>query len=121
MDFSRIDAACGIGLACRFATPKYDPASARTQTAAMPLISSVFLFDVLPAATLVPVCPTGSCSCWATSAADCGLWDGSFARQAATTFPQTCETDAGSMSNSFRRSVIEGATRSQICQSIFPE
>ena len=87
----------------------------------MPAISSGFLFELLPGVVLILACPDGSWSRCATSTADCGRRDGSFARQAATTSSQICGTDAGSISNSFRRSVIEGATRSQICRSILPE
>ncbi len=87
----------------------------------MPPTSSTFLFDFLAGSLRILVGPGTSSSRCATSAADCGRRDGSFARQAATASSQTCGTNAGSMSNSFRRSVIEGATRSQICRSMLPE
>ena len=40
--------ACASGLACRFNTPKYKPANARTDSAAMLAMSSAFFFAVLP-------------------------------------------------------------------------
>src|SRR5207249_8383019 len=109
------------GLACCFKTPKYRPASKRTQSAIMPPTSSSLLVGFLTKVVLTLDCPDGSWSRCATSTADEGRRDGSLARQAATTFSQSGGTNAGSISNSLRRSVIEGATRSQICRSILPE
>src|SRR2546425_1241487 len=55
------------------------------------------------------------------SVADWGRRAGSLARHAAIVSSHTAGTSAGLMSNSFRRSVIDGATRSWICRSILPE
>src|SRR5258708_33429332 len=115
MLFSGIAAACdwggfvttATGLVCRFSIPKYHPASARNIRAATPAPSSTFLLELL-AGTVVSalVCAGASCSRCATSAADCGRRDGSFARHAATTSSQVTGTDAGSIFKSFRRLVI---------------
>src|SRR5207244_11401427 len=121
IDFSEIPDGCDTGLTCCSNVPKDKPASARIESAAMPPTTSVFLFEILLGALVILVCRVGSCSRCATSEADCGRRDGSFARHTATASSQTLETNAGSTSNSFRRSVIEGATRSQICRSILPE
>src|SRR2546428_246715 len=121
MDFSGIADACEIGWACRFDAPKYMPANTRTHTVAILAISSGFGFEVLPGDVFIRAGPDGSWGRCATSTADCGRRNGFFARQSATVFSQVCGTNAGSMSNSFRRSVIEGAIRSQICRSMLPE
>src|SRR6059058_2632643 len=121
IDFSGFDGVYGFGFACRLNAPRYKPASARTESTVMPPMISVFLFNLLLGVTLVLAGAGASCRRCATSAADCGRCGGSFARHAATVSSQTCGTDAGSMSNSLRRSASEGATRSQICQSMFPE
>jgi hypothetical protein len=62
----------------------------------------------------------GSCSRRATSIADCGRLAVSFCKHAATTSSQIAGTDAGSMSRSLRRSVIDGGTLSWICRSMLP-
>src|ERR1700749_428386 len=121
MDFSGIAAAAPIGLACRLNAPKYKPAITSTDAAAMPAKIVALLPEVLPRDIVTLVSRVGSCSCWATSAADCGRFDWSFAKHAAIVFSQIGGTEAGSISNSLRRSVIEGATRSQICRSMLPE
>src|SRR5205823_5759955 len=61
-----------------------------------------------------------ACRRRATSEAACGRFAGSFARQAATVSSQAEGSNAGSILNSLRRSVIEGATRSWICRSMLP-
>src|SRR5439155_18133349 len=120
-DLSGIGAACGSGSGCRFDVPKYKPARNKTDSTAIPPKNSGLLLSRFPEVTVVLGCADGSWSRCATSVADCGRRDGSFARQDATTSSQIRETDAGSISNSFRRSVIEGAIRSQICRSMLPE
>src|SRR5436309_13716880 len=79
--------ACDTGLACCFKTPKYRPASKRTQSAIMPPTSSCLLDGCLTKVVLTLDCPDGSWSRCATSTADDGRPDGCVARQAATTFP----------------------------------
>src|SRR5438477_4959973 len=102
---------CANGLPCRFKSPKYDPAIARRQTAAMPAAKTNFFPGrLLEAEDTGRVC--GEDNRCATSAADWGRRAGSLARHAAIVSSQTGGTSAGSMLNSFRRSVIEGATRS---------
>src|SRR5438046_4212421 len=104
-------AAVATGLLCRFKSPKYDPAIARRQTAAMPAAKTNFFFGrLIKAEGTGRVC--GEDNGCATSAADCGRRVGSLARHAAIVSSHTAGTNAGSISNSFRRSVIEGATRS---------
>src|SRR5438093_12865505 len=56
----------------------------------------------------------------ATSAADCRRRAGSLARHAAIVSSQTGGTSAGSMLNSWRPPVIDGAIRSWIWRSILP-
>src|SRR5215471_2632166 len=114
MDFSGIAVACDSGWACRLDAAKYTPAKMRMKAAATPAIRSGFLFAALAKVFAIFAGPDGSWRRCATSVADCGRRDGSFARQPATTFSQSGETDVASILNSFRRSVIEGATRSQI-------
>src|SRR5215472_15559157 len=108
IDFSRIIAARGNDCAGCFNTSKYTPVSTRIENATILPTSSRFLFKLLSDTLLIVVWLDTSCSRCATSAADCGRCDGSFARQAATVSSQTAETNVGAMSSSFRRSVIEG-------------
>ena len=121
MLFSGIAATCAwgglatiaTGLVCRFSIPKYHPASAKNIRAATPAPSTTLLLELLAGTVVIAlVCAGASCSRCPTSAADCGRRGGSLARHAATASSQTCGTNADSMSNSFRRSVIEGATLS---------
>src|SRR5438094_2553680 len=79
------------------------------QAPATPAMIAIFLSGRVARVLSVRVC--GRDNRFATSAVDCGRFAGSFARHAATVSSQTCGTNAGSMSNSFRRSVIEGANR----------
>src|SRR5712692_10028705 len=89
------------GLVCRFSVPKYHPASAKNIRAATPAPSSTFLLELLAGTVVTALAGAGaSCNRCAISAADCGRRDGSLARQAATAFSETGETNAGSMSNS---------------------
>src|SRR5438552_19092822 len=112
--------ACANGLPCRFKSPKYDPAIARRQTAAMEAAKTNFFFGrLLEAEGAGRVC--GGDNRCATSAADCGRRVGSLARHAAIVSSHAGGTSAGSMFRSFRRSVIDGALRSWICRSILPE
>src|SRR5438552_1799045 len=101
MLFSGIAAACdwggfvttATGLVCRFSIPKYHPASAKNIRAATAAPSSTFLLELLAGTVVITlVCAGASCSRFATSAADCGRRNGSFARQAATASSQTGET-----------------------------
>src|SRR5205807_8059486 len=103
--FSGIAAACdwgdfvttATGLVSRFSIPKYHPTSAKHIMAATPAPSSTFLLELLPGTLVVAfVCARASCSRCATSAADCGRRDGSFAKHAATASSQTFGTGAGS-------------------------
>src|SRR5437667_10799957 len=98
MLFSGIVAACdwggfvtnAAGLVCRFSIPKYHPASAKNIRAATAAPSSTFLLELLAGTVVIAlVCARVPCSHCATSAADCGRRDGSFARQAATASSQT--------------------------------
>src|SRR6266513_2272156 len=89
IDFSGIAAACDTGLACGLDAAKYNPASERAKTRAMPPTSSAFLFKLLPGALLAFVGPGASRNRSATSVADCGRSNGSFARQEATASSQT--------------------------------
>src|SRR6266478_6651803 len=50
----------------------------------------------------------GICNLRTISVTDCGRWSGSFARQAATHSSHTAGIGFASISNSFRRSVIDG-------------
>src|SRR5437667_9286110 len=62
----------------------------------------------------------GICNLRAISVTDCGRWSGSFARQAATHSSHTAGIGSPSISNSFRRSVIDGGIFSRICRSMLP-
>src|SRR5882724_1852264 len=130
MLFSETAAACAAdllgteaaGWTRGFDFVKYHPAIAIRQAAATPAVAVAICLTGRVARVLnVRVCGRDNCKRLATSAVDCGRFAGSFARQAATVSSQTGGTDAGSMLNSFRRSVIAGATRSWICRSILPE
>src|SRR5438067_9255299 len=127
MLFSATAAACAAGVletdaagwTRSFDLVKYHPAIAIRQAAATPAVMAICLSGRV--ARVVSVRVSGKDNRFATSAVDCGRFAGSFARQAATVSSQTGGTSAGSMLNSFRRSVIEGATRSWICRSMLPE
>src|SRR5205814_4206282 len=111
---------CANGLPSRFKSAKYNPAIARRQTAAMEAAKTNFFFGrLLEAEGAGRVC--GEDNRCATSAADCGRRAGSLARHAAIASSQTGGRSAGSMLNSLRRSVIDGAIRSWIWRSILPE
>src|SRR5438094_10679232 len=129
MLFSETAVACVAGVletdAARwtrgFDLVKYHPAIAIRQAAATPAMIAIFLSGRVARVLSVRVCGRDNCNRLATSAVDCGRFAGSFARQAATVSSQTGGTNAGSMLNSLRLSVIDGAIRSWICRSILPE
>src|SRR2546423_1408753 len=100
---------------------KYQAAIAIRQAAATPAVIAIFLSGRVARFLSVRVCGRDNCNRLATSAVDCGRFVGSFARQAATVSSHSGGTSAGSMLNSLRRSVIEGAIRSWICRSTLPE
>ena len=100
---------------------KYHPAIAIRQAAATPAVMAIFLSGRVARVHSIRVCGRDNCNRCATSAVDCGRRAGSFARHAATVSSQIGGTDAGSIFKSFRRSLIEGATRSWICRSRLPE
>ena len=91
---------------------KYHPVIAIRQTAATPVMMAIFLSGRVTRVLSIRVCGRDNCNRFATSAVDCGRLTGSLAKQAATVSSQTGGTSAGSMLNSLRRSVIDGATRS---------
>src|SRR6266550_1106785 len=100
---------------------KYHAAIAIRQAAATPAVMPIFLTGRVARVLNDRVCGKGNCNRLAISAVDCGRFAGSFAKHAATVSSQAEGSNAGSILNSFRRSVIEGATRSWICRSILPE
>ncbi len=62
----------------------------------------------------------GICNRRAISLTDCGRRPGSFARQAATHSSHSAGIGPPSISNSFRRSVIDGGIFSRICRLMLP-
>src|SRR6266446_4514731 len=120
MLFSETGAACAAGVletdaagwTRGFDFVKYQPAIAIRQAAATPAVMPIFLTGRVARVLSVCVCGRDNCNRLAISAVDCGRFAGSLARHAATASSQIGGTDAGSILSSFRRSVIEGATRS---------
>src|SRR3954470_9433045 len=90
---------------------RYQLTVAIRQVAARAAIIGIGLNNRLRGACMVEVCGTEPCNRLATSDADCGRFAGSFARHAAIVSCQMGETDAGSMSSSLRRSLIDGTSR----------
>src|SRR6266581_6957487 len=92
-------------------TPKYQPptASASKQSDASTITRTLF-FDCGRNDLIVggPASAEGICNLRAISVTDWGRRPGSFAKQAATHSSHTAGIGSASISNSFRRSVIDG-------------
>src|SRR5207237_4707153 len=91
---------------------KSHPTIAIRQAAATPAAMTICLTGRVVRVVGGRVSGRDNCNRLATSAVDCGRLAGSFARQAATVSSHAGGTSAGSMLNSLRRSVIDGATLS---------
>src|SRR5437868_5668574 len=93
---------------CGLAIARYHPAIAIKQRRPSATGIRIHFFDRFVETSILSVVggkPT--CRRRAISAVDCGRFAGSFARHAATVSSQAGGSNAGSMLNSFRRSVIE--------------
>src|SRR6266513_5436530 len=106
MLFSETAAACAAGVletdaagwTRAFDFVKYHPAIAIRQAAATAAVMAICLTRRVGRVVNPRVCGRDCCKRLATSAADCGRFAGSFAKQAATVSYQTGGTNAGSIS-----------------------